>query len=219
MSQHHRRKQWIFDRWAPFYDWPLTSVFYQALHLRLLSFLDLPESPHVLDLGCGTGKLLNRLMDEQGMDEQGMGKQAALTGIGLDLSAEMISQARQANGHPQHLQYQQGNAEALPFEAAQFDAAFSTISFLHYPDPEAVLTEVRRVLRPGGHFYLVDFAPRWAEEPVLLAQAASTIRFYGPQVRDRLGDRAHLPVLKHQYLLGPVMLTIFGTEPAVGRAE
>lgn len=209
MSQHHRRKQWIFDRWAPFYDWPLTSVFYQALHLRLLSFLELPDSPHVLDLGCGTGKLLNRLVEDQ----------ALLTGIGLDLSDEMIAQARQVNGSPQRLQYKQGNAEALPFDAAQFDAVFSTISFLHYPDPEAVLADVRRVLRPQGRFYLVDFAPRWAEDPVLLAQAASTIRLYGPRVRDRLGDRAHLPVLNHQYLLGPVMLTIFGADPAVGRAE
>ena len=54
-------KQIFFDRWAPSYDWLFPSVVYQAIHQRLLEYIDLPASANVLDLGCGTGKLLHRL--------------------------------------------------------------------------------------------------------------------------------------------------------------
>ncbi len=78
-------KEKFFDRWAPNYDFLLTSVFYQAVHKRLIEYVELPEQPNVLDLGCGTGRLLNRLATEF----------PALQGTGLDLSAEMLHQARQ----------------------------------------------------------------------------------------------------------------------------
>ncbi|MGD1950456.1 MAG: hypothetical protein ACFB14_12525 [Leptolyngbyaceae cyanobacterium] len=53
-------KQQAFDRLALFYDCWLPSVFYQATHKRLLECAELPENANVLDIGCGTGRLLNR---------------------------------------------------------------------------------------------------------------------------------------------------------------
>lgn len=196
------QKQWIFDRWAPTYDWVLPSVFYQALHQRLLDYLVLPDNPHVLDLGCGTGKLLKRLLQAY----------PTLQGMGVDLSKVMLVEAQRAcqgvRG-AERLQFRQGNAQALPLESEQFDAVFNTISFLHYPDPAAVLGEVARVLKPGGRYYLVDFTQRWAEEPVVIGVRGGTIRFYSPQVRESLGQSVGLTCLAHHYLLGPVMLSVF----------
>ena len=54
-------KQTFFDLWAPSYDWLFPSIVYQAIHKRLLEYVDLSNSANVLDLGCGTGKLLHRL--------------------------------------------------------------------------------------------------------------------------------------------------------------
>uniref|UniRef100_A0A1D9G4F6 Methyltransferase domain-containing protein n=1 Tax=Moorena producens (strain JHB) TaxID=1454205 RepID=A0A1D9G4F6_MOOP1 len=59
-------KEKFFDLWAPNYDILFTTVFYQALHKRLLEYVELTNQPNVLDLGCGTGRLLNRLAQEQG---------------------------------------------------------------------------------------------------------------------------------------------------------
>lgn len=193
-------KQKVFDRWAPSYDWLFPSVFYQAIHQRLLEFVQLSDRPQVLDLGCGTGRLLNRLAAQF----------PDLWGTGLDLAPEMIRQARQRNQHHPRLIYVQGNAEALPFAEGQFDAVFNTLSFLHYPNPTTVLTQVQRVLRPGGHFYLVDLVP-WkpAASASVLPSLIGRMRFYSQEVRQQLGQQAGLSCLEHHYLLGPVMLTIF----------
>lgn len=196
-------KQQLFDRWAPTYDWLFPSVFYQAIHKRLLDYVELPDQPHVLDLGCGTGRLLDRLATQF----------VELSGIGLDFSTKMIQQANQHNRYPSRLSYLQGNAESLPFADQLFDSVFNTISFLHYLEPQLVLTEVRRVLKPGGQFYLVDFTTRWATKPQQIGISPhSNVWFYSPGVREQLGQQAGFNQVSHHYLLGPVLLTVFKKE-------
>lgn len=194
-----QQKQWLFDRWAPSYDSLFPSVFYQAIHKRLLDYVQLRDHSHVLDLGCGTGRLLDRLATQF----------PDLFGIGYDFSPAMIHQARLAKRHPQ-LIFVEGNAEALPFANQQFDAIFNTISFLHYPNPTAVLTEVRRVLQPDGRFYLVDFTPSQWVNATTSVNLPNNIRFYSEAAREHLGQEVGLQCLEHDYLLGPVLLTVFG---------
>jgi ubiquinone/menaquinone biosynthesis C-methylase UbiE len=192
-------KKFLFDRWAPSYDWLFPSVFYRAVHKRLLESVDLPKPANVLDIGCGTGRLLERLATQF----------PDLQGTGLDLSSNMLRIARQSNRHRPRLIYIQGKAESLPFADGQFDAVFSTISFLHYLEPKQVLSEIVRVLSPSGRFYLVDFTSIKETEPQLLPVSPLGIRLYSPNQRQLLGSSAGLLCLNHHYLLGPVLLTIF----------
>lgn len=189
------QKRRLFDLWAPSYDRLFPSVFYQAIHKRLLEYIQLPEKANILDLGCGTGRLLDRLAAQF----------PTLQGTGIDLSVEMLRVARDRNRHHPRLIFIQGNAEALPFADWQFDAVFNTVSFLHYPDPDRVLSEVSRVLHPGGHFYLVDFTLGGQTA----AQLPGNIRFYSATAREQLGKSAGLNSLGHYYLLGPVLLSVF----------
>jgi ubiquinone/menaquinone biosynthesis C-methylase UbiE len=191
------QKQKLFDLWAPSYDWLLPSVFYQAVHQRLLEYIQLSEHPDVLDLGCGTGRLLRRLAAQF----------PTLQGTGLDLSPEMLHQAQNRNDCPR-LTFVQGNAESLPFAEAQFEAAFSTFSFLHYPHPEQVLSEVSRVLKPSGRFYLVDFTVGALSQQSQV-KLPGAIQFYSREARKRLGEAVGLRCYNHYHLLGPVLLTIF----------
>lgn len=194
-----KSKEKLFDIWAPNYDFLLTTVFYQAVHKRLLNYVEMPENPNVLDLGCGTGRLLNRLATEF----------PTLRGTGLDLSTEMLRQARQRNQHQVRLIYKQGNAESLPFAEGQFNAVFNTISFLHYPNPQQVFSEVSRVLSLNGRFYLVDIMGREWMSTNLLSFSPGGIRLYTPQQRQQLGLKVGLECLAHHYLLGSILLTVF----------
>jgi SAM-dependent methyltransferase len=66
---------------------------------------------------------------------------------GLDFSAAMVAQAR--SRYPE-IRFQEGNAEALPFDDASFDAVVTCFGLLHFPDADQALREACRVLAPGG---------------------------------------------------------------------
>lgn len=192
------KKASFFDRWAPNYDIILTTIFYQSLHKRLLSYLSLPHPPYVLDLGCGTGRLLNRLAKNF----------PDLQGIGVDLSPQMLKEARDTNQHHPRLIFTQGNAENLPCADNQFDAVFNTISFLHYPNPQQVFKEVSRVLKPQGRFYLVDYIRLYSLDSIPFSPGG--INFYSPQERETFANNVGLTTQGHYHLLGRVVLSIFG---------
>lgn len=208
-SEIYRNKQKLFDRWAPNYDLLFTTVFYQAIHKRLLDYIEFNENPNILDLGCGTGRLLHRLVSQF----------PNLKGTGVDLSLEMLRQARQRNQYRKQLIFKQGNAEFLPFSEGQFDAVFNTISFLHYPRPQSVFCEVNRVLREGGHFYLVDYIGCKKTGTSSMPFFANNIRFYSREQRQTFGTVAGMDCLGHYFLLGPVMLTIFRRMSSVNESR
>ncbi len=199
MTNNSSIKQKFFDLWAPTYDWLFPSIIYQAVHQRLLEYVNFPNTANVLDLGCGTGKLLHRLAVNF----------PDIKGIGFDLSPEMISQARSRNRHGKRLTFVEGNAEAMPFTDGEFDAVFNTISFLHYPNPQQVFNEISRVLPPGGYFYLVDSYFKWQEEFQHLSISPGGLNLYSPTAREQLGKTAGLTLQANHYLLGAVLLSIF----------
>ena len=108
-----------------------------------------PEPRAILDIGCGTGLLLARAAERF--------PEARLTGI--DAAAEMIGVARSSAPRGAPVEFLQATAEALPFEPGSFDLVLTTMSFHHWADQPAALSEVRRVLVPGGLFALTDAFP------------------------------------------------------------
>ncbi len=109
--------------------------------------------PDLLDIGTGTGRMLELLAPQ------------AERAVGVDVSREMLAVARtqlEAKGL-RHAQVRQGDMYALPFNGASFDTAIA-YQVLHYADnPQAAVAEAARVLKPGGRLALVDFAPHELE--------------------------------------------------------
>ena len=89
------------------------------------------------------------------------------TVIGVDLSKHAVEWCRR-NHRVDGLEFRTGDAEKLPFDDASVDAVVNVESSHCYPSFDAFLSEVRRVLRPGGHFLHADFrarenVPAWLE--------------------------------------------------------
>ena len=112
---------------------------------QMLDELALEPFEDVLDVGCGTGAVLELLHGEY------PGKHLT----GLDLTPKMIEAARAKQLG--NVRFVVGDAEALPFESQSFDAALCSNSFHHYPHPERFFAEAARVLRPGGRLILRDY--------------------------------------------------------------
>lgn len=106
----------------------------------------------VLEVGCGRG----------GGSALVFERFAPRSLTGLDLARAAINRCRRRYGRA-GLQFVAGDAEALPFPAATFDAVLSVESSHCYPDVPAFLREVHRVLRPGGVLLLTDFRPTRTE--------------------------------------------------------
>ena len=122
-------------------DW---AAYNAATAGRTLAALDArpglaPRAQRVLDVGCGTGVLLERLPGPS---------------VGLDRSPAMLARARRRLPHAPLVV---GDAAALPFPDASFDAAV-TNSALHYlDDPAAAVRELVRVTKPGGAVVWTDW--------------------------------------------------------------
>lgn len=113
----------------------------------------------VLEIGCGTGLILDRV------------RPLASGVVGVDLSGGMLAHAK-ARGHT----VVQGSATALPFADASFDTAYSFKVLAHVPAIDVALDEIARVLRPGGHAVL-ELYNRWSLR--YLARAARGARRIG----------------------------------------
>ena len=98
---------------------------------------------------------------------------------GIDFSAPMVARARQLNPA---VEFQEGDAEALSFSDGSFDAAVMNFGILHLARPESAMSEVARVLKPGGRFAFTAWAK--PEEAVGFGIILNAIESYGnPGVR------------------------------------
>lgn len=138
--------------WAlPFYD-PLVKLLGGDQARRaLLDQAVLRSGQRVLDIGCGTGSLvvlIKRLHPD-------------IEVVGLDPDPKALARAkRKAERGSARIQFDQGFADELPYPEASFDRVFSSLMFHHLgrDGKEAMLREVRRILKPGGFLSLLDFA-------------------------------------------------------------
>jgi SAM-dependent methyltransferase len=102
----------------------------------------------VLDAACGTGRYALRLAE------------AGARVWGVDATEEMLAAAR-ANAAARELaiDFKRGDLSALPFDDGEFDLVVSALAFCHLCDLQPVVTEIARVLRPGGRVVISDFHP------------------------------------------------------------
>lgn len=98
----------------------------------------------IADLGVGTGSLCEALAPFAGRV------------IGVDRSAQMLTAARHRLRGADHVELREGDLEAVPIESDQVDVAVLALVLHYVVDPPSVLTEVRRILKPGGRLLLVD---------------------------------------------------------------
>ncbi len=108
------------------------------------------SSPRVLDVACGTGRLPKTLLAQPGFSGQI---------IGLDASRQMLKEAARALGDRVWFIWQ--SAERLPFEESTFDAVTCLEALEFMPGPAQALTEMARVLRPGGLLLISNRIGPW----------------------------------------------------------
>jgi len=139
-----------FNRWAAAGEGPKMEQHHFDITTKAIRRMNLRPGERVLDLGCGSGwatRLLARLVGE---GPQGFGQV-----VGLDVSDEMIREARAASKDFDNLLYIWGSAQQIPWEENFFDKVLSVESFYYYADQDRALMELFRVLAPRGKLFIL----------------------------------------------------------------
>jgi ubiquinone/menaquinone biosynthesis C-methylase UbiE len=147
MEPDKRRMERAYDAQAPGYD-DAVGRGIRALMRQLLGDLDVGEAPVALDVACGTGISTFALIKKTG----GKGEFH-----GVDISEGMLEVARrsaEARGI-KNVRFAKGDAENLDFPDATFDVVISNMSLQFFPDKQRALSEMHRVLKPGGRLAIL----------------------------------------------------------------
>lgn len=134
-----------YERWAPIYDESPNPLL--ALEERhLMSILPDVVGRNVLDVGCGTGRWLARLL-----------ARGARSVVGIDLSAAMLSVARRRTAVRDRLVL--ADAAQLPFQASAFDLVLSSFAVNHIKDLEVLVQELARTTKSAGRLLISEMHP------------------------------------------------------------
>jgi SAM-dependent methyltransferase len=132
---------------------------------RLAQLAGIERGDRVLDVACGSGATARLLAGEIGCDV-----------VGVDLGGRAIEHATGAAvAAGLKARFVVGDAEALPFADAGFDVVLSECSLCTFPDTRRAVSEMARVVRPGGTIALADVTADAAALPAPLRSAAARI--------------------------------------------
>ena len=129
---------------APTYDQRWSAYLDASLRMTLEKIADLPAD-RVLDVACGTGQLLEALSERSDSSEL----------VGIDKVPAMLSVARRRLGERALLL--ECDAAQLPFDDANFQLVTCTNALHYFPNVDATLQEIRRVISPNGNLVITDW--------------------------------------------------------------
>jgi len=159
MDEHETREKVreLFDEWARSGRAEGMERGHGPAATQAFARLGLEAGQRYLDVGCGNGYTVRWAAD---LDP-------AIEAVGLDVSGEMIAVARERSGERGNARFIQAPFPLPELRSGAFDAIFSMEVFYYLPDLAAGLSEVRRLLVPGGRFAcVVDyFAENAASHP------------------------------------------------------
>ena len=183
MSTPDEKLQSEFNRWAEAGEGEKMERHHLDITEKTIRLMDLRPGERVLDLGCGSGwatRLLARLVSD---GPEGFGQV-----VGVDVSDEMIRQARAASKDFENILYVWGSAQQIPWEENFFDKMLSVESFYYYADQDRALTELFRVMAPRGRLHILinlykdnPYSLQWVDKlkvPVHVRSAAEYIELF-----------------------------------------
>jgi ubiquinone/menaquinone biosynthesis C-methylase UbiE len=129
-------------------DFGQVAKYAQQEALKFISRQNIKPGMRVLDVACGTGNLAIPAA------------KAGVSVTGVDIAPNLVEQARErAKSEGVKIQFDEGDAEELPYSDASFDVVVSMFGAMFAPRPDRVAAELLRVCRPGGQLALANWTP------------------------------------------------------------
>lgn len=139
---HTERFDQYYTKFASLYDWTVKNLpVWRNWITQVIPYI---QGPRVLEISFGTGYLLTQYA-------------AQFEAYGIDYNQRMVQKAKQNLAQAGvTAALQRADVEALPYKSGIFDSVVNTMAFSGYPDGVRAMSEMCRVLRPGGRLLLID---------------------------------------------------------------
>ncbi len=135
-----------FEKW--FVNSDFCNLFHKIIFFpSLFRFINKELKGRVLEIGCGVGETSKLISKEY--------KNIKI--ISIDYDKSQIYLAKKRNGHLKNVKFEQGDGTKLNFKNEEFDYVLETEALHHIKEYPKVIKESARVLKRGGHFYIMDF--------------------------------------------------------------
>ena len=185
-----------YDRWSGFYDFvdsiPPMGAMEKRWRREAIRMLDVRPDSRVLDMGTGSGMILPWLAEPI----------AGGKVVGTDLSLKMLEVAKarvERAGCAGKVELAEDDCETSKFPEASFDRAITTFTLTSVPEPEKAVSELARLLKPGGKGVVLDHGrPTSLLLRALFPYIAAVARLFGYTYlkRDIRGMLERTPCLK-----------------------
>ncbi len=136
----------VIERVASAMETSAADPQHRAMVLQYLAQLDLAATARVVEVGCGTGAIARMITTAVEVADY----------VGTDPSPQLIARAEDLSRHVPRLRFERADGAALQFDDSSFDAAILHRVLSHVSDPQAIVNEAVRVLRPGGALAICD---------------------------------------------------------------
>jgi ubiquinone/menaquinone biosynthesis C-methylase UbiE len=201
---HTRLNERKWDSRAATFDQKRFNYF-RWMQRRVIRLIDLRPGMHFLDVGCGTGWAVRSVAELLKDDGEF---------YGIDISGKMIEAAQASSEGFGNIHFYKADAEQIPLDNDSMDAVICTNSFHHYPNPLNALAEIRRILRTGGRFHILDvtaddFLIRWIDNRARRREREH-VKFYSSREYRSMFAAARMTHLASRVIAYPVRVHIAG---------
>lgn len=175
---------------ADIYETQKVVAIFRPLALATANAIDIDADDRVIDIACGTG-IVSRVLEKN--------YPALVRIVGVDLNQSMIEKSRSlTSGRASRIEWYQSDVAGLPFQEHTFSLAICQQGLQYFPQKEAALAEIRRVLEPGGRLALTVWT---GASPLFVAIAEALESHLNEEVARRsltpftFNDQAHISSL------------------------
>lgn len=176
MNIYEKRAIRTYNRLAEGFDDSPEGRFTIPFNRKLAETVRIPDNGRLLDIACGSGRLLRMLRKTQ-----------VFEGYGIDISEEMV---KVASRNIPDMTFLSAACDRLPFDDGFFDVVTVCTAFHHFPDVVAFAQEAHRALAPGGRLYITElYQPciiRALVNPFIRHHSSGDVKLYSPKEIEKL---------------------------------